>query len=1525
MKKLVFLFAILYMCISIPQISFAQETGWSMPFGTGPGSAYNIGGGAFRGDSSYTVFDIPSDDAFYYNFTDIHVSPNKILAIPPEKVIKGIEVSLRGFRTESSDFQFIVNLKGNGTANWTEGKTTTGLIFNSTSPKTSTTQVLGSPTDNWGLWSYSHLEGSTFLVKVSVSGTTGDAWLDGVLVKVYYGDPVLPFIVNTTGKFKVPADITSLTAKVWGGGGGGAIIGFNGLGGGGGGFGTGTFNITSGELIDITVGTGGLGAIGSRLNGYDGNLSKVMWSTGSITASAGRGGGFDGGISPGTGGTGSSTGTVTNTSFFFGGNGASGSSGNGGGGGGGAGDHANGTYASGTSGGSGGNQSGGNGGNGSTDTNVGGNGQSYSGGGGGGSTLGLYGGNGADGAVIISLPVLGYPAPTIVGPETVCAYSPFTLTANGESGATYSWSGPLGFTSTDQNPQITINSTVIPSPINFTYYVTQTVNGSISDPASITIAVYNKPNPGLFVYTARDVCEGTQYTVEFNVTPEPGGTWSSTDPAIAAVDNNGVVTGISLGTATISYTVTNSVGCTASRSIEITVTSFKAEITRNNGPIIYDGTAEFYLTGTPGAILTYLINGQPDPNVYQQYWFNEDGSLTLTFPNATVDQTLTLVSLSRPNFCSKTLTGTSTVTVNPLPPCSNPSIQLGAAEPACIGSYGAYLSYSNLTNYEGTSRLIIVWDSPGMPDVDVLLKNYLDFPDAGFLYLPLEQELVPGTYSGTLKIQTRDCTSEEYPFEITINTPPFAPEASNSGPVCAGSKFTLSANGEDGATYIWYTDWSEEFWWVETSDKSIEIQTDETWVGNFTYGLVQYVGGCYSETATTTVTVNPLPCCPNPPAIALGTAEPVCSEQVWIVLPYSDLMNFNPADGNLLIAWDSSDLEEFNYNGPANERFGNISGVGLCIAIHIPDVVSGTYTGTITLTNASECISSAYPFTATIKELLPKPTIEVIEGSTEICEEGSVTFKATGAEGAQYIWYQGGYEISKGQTFSKEFGTPGEPTQYYTYEVTQALSDEIGNPLCESEKASIIVTHSRKPYGGNILTSDKMCTGTTKSVTWYNAPDEGGTYKSSNTDVATVDQNGLVTAILAGTADISYSLTGQGACSGITVTSTEKFDVYDNYAEITGNNSPVCEGDAAKFYIDAPANRIIYYKLNDIEQAPIGTNQIIADGGFLEVSGITESMTLTLVSVEYPGYCTKEINQSSIVIANSIPVTSVSPQTSEITEGASITLTASGADSYSWSSVPAGFSSTDAAVSVTPLKNTTYIVTGTSNGCSSSDDAIIYVKESCKSSGDQYEPNNSMSDNLFTIPVELTISANLLNAKDPDWYRLDISSPAKYTLKLTKTGTVSPSVDLYGSNGRKVKSIDRTQPNSYNLSSGTYYIKVSAVTKTYLCYTLQVANEGVAGALASFDDTKSSKIIEPISDGIIKIWPNPTRNEFELYNGHENPVQVRVMDVIGRTIETIENVGITETIVFGSKYKPGIYFVETVENGTQKVFKLVKQ
>jgi hypothetical protein len=222
---------------------------------------------------------------------------------------------------------------------------------------------------------------------------------------------------------------------------------------------------------------------------------------------------------------------------------------------------------------------------------------------------------------------------------------------------------------------------------------------------------------------------------------------------------------------------------------------------------------------------------------------------------------------------------------------------------------------------------------------------------------------------------------------------------------------------------------------------------------------------------------------------------------------------------------------------------------------------------------------------------------------------------------------------------------------------------------------------------------------------------------------------------------------------------------------------------------------------------------------------------------------------------------------------------------------------------------------------------IITVETNCCTPGepDKYEPNNTMQTAAQINVGSPAISANILDSKDADWFYFVTGDAGLYQINYVP-GSTAETMALYNSSARKLKPTDRTG-TTYSLLGGTnYYIKVSAKLRSPApCYSLGV--EMLSAALFAseqFDDLKSAEI-EPAPDGICKIWPNPTNNEFQIYNGNEYPIQMKVMDVAGRQIEIVNNVGIAETVVFGSKYKPGLYFVNTSENGVQKVFKVIKQ
>lgn len=274
-----------------------------------------------------------------------------------------------------------------------------------------------------------------------------------------------------------------------------------------------------------------------------------------------------------------------------------------------------------------------------------------------------------------------------------------------------------------------------------------------------------------------------------------------------------------------------------------------------------------------------------------------------------------------------------------------------------------------------------------------------------------------------------------------------------------------------------------------------------------------------------------------------------------------------------------------------------------------------------------------------------------------------------------------------------------------------------------------------------------------------------------------------------------------------------------------------------------------------------------------------------------------------------------------------------GATSYIWS-VPDGWSITDGqntvSITVTVGPNAGNVtVKATTNNCESQVESVKSVTpdQICCTQGqsDRFEDNNTLQTAALLNVGDPVIYANILDSKDADWFYFVTGDAGLYQINYVQ-GSTAETMALYNSSARKLKPTDRTGTTFSLLASTTYFVKVSAKLRSpALCYLLGVEFAGSTLFVSEqFDDLKSAKI-ETIPDGICKIWPNPTKNEFTISNGNEYPIQMKVTDVTGRQIEIIKNVGIAETVVFGSNYKPGIYFIETYGNEVHEVIKLVKQ
>lgn len=362
----------------------------------------------------------------------------------------------------------------------------------------------------------------------------------------------------------------------------------------------------------------------------------------------------------------------------------------------------------------------------------------------------------------------GIMPPVVNNDGPFCVGDPIHLTANGQAGATYSWSGPNNYSSNQQNP--TINNCNLSHA--GTYTCTITLNGQ-SNNAPTQVQVYAKPTAN---FTATSVCKGeaTQFTNTSTTTPS-GQTitsylWDFGDGQTSN-QQNPTHTYAEAGNKSVTLTVGIGDGaCTSTKTQNVTVYAIPVADAGNDQTIIYGAAATLSGSGGGGNFNYHwepankVVN--PNAQTTQTVALQQSTTFTLTVTHpqggcSSTDQVSVLVEGSN-------MTATASATPNTI--CLGESSELHAI---AVGGTQNYtyswsptlgLSEPNSANPTATPTTTTTYNcvvSDGMSTQTVSTTITVNHPE----YEEVDQYICPGE---AYNFYGQDYSDEgDYPYYTT--------------------------------------------------------------------------------------------------------------------------------------------------------------------------------------------------------------------------------------------------------------------------------------------------------------------------------------------------------------------------------------------------------------------------------------------------------------------------------------------------------------------------------------------------------------------------------------------------------------------------------------------------------------------------------------------------------------------------------------------------------------------------------------
>ena len=520
------------------------------------------------------------------------------------------------------------------------------------------------------------------------------------------------------------------------------------------------------------------------------------------------------------------------------------------------------------------------------------------------------------------------------------------------------------------------------------------------------------------------------------------------------------------------------------------------------------------------------------------------------------------------------------------------------------------------------------------------------------------------TVAGT---STAGCVSQAFATSnLTVNPNPII--TVNNGAICVGQNFTINPNGAN--TYT-----------IQGGSAVVSP------AGNTSFTVAgTSTAGCVSQAfATSNLTVNPNP------TVSISGASGICTGQnasltangattyTWSTGSNSASIITTPTANTTYTLTGSTPQGCSSFTtqlvtvqlslsvsiaGPTTICYGqaaNLSGLGGVTYTWNTGATSSTIAPTLTTTTTFSLIGASGTCSNTASKTIsvtPNPTV-TITGTNAICANGSTSLTVNGA--TTYTWSSG--STSASVVFS--------PSATSVYSVVGSYSTGCLNATTQTVTVYALPVVS-------ISGASVVCLGDSIALVANGA----NTYVWNNNATTT-------TIVITPTTTSTYSAVGTNTngCVGLSASKSVTVNPVP-ILSIISTATAICAGDTVKFTAAGATS----YAWN------------IGDNDSLIV--VTPTITTTYSVVGTNGFgCTSTKTDS--VKVNALPNITISGTTGTICIGENITLTANGANTYTWSG---GINTNSIAVS--PSVSTTYSASGTStDGCVGSNTLQLNVTE----------------------------------------------------------------------------------------------------------------------------------------------------------------------------------------------------------------------